>query len=92
MVGSLAASAAGLKPLSNLNNQFHESSAAADRITEMLEMPQEPLGKLGIKDKQRLGKHHESVLFKDVVFKYNKQNEPAVRYVSLSVKHGMEVM
>merc|ERR1711879_600802 len=36
---ALAASAAGIKPLSNLNNQLHESSAAADRITEMLAMP-----------------------------------------------------
>lgn len=88
---ALAASAAGLKPLSNLNNQFHESSAAADRITEMLNMPQEPLGKLGIDHKLRLDNHQQSIEFNNVVFKYNKQNEPAIKSINLHVKHGMVV-
>jgi ABC-type multidrug transport system fused ATPase/permease subunit len=88
---ALAASAAGLKPLSNLNNQFHESSAAADRITEMLDMPQEPLGKLGAQNKLRLPNHTQSVTFKDITFTYSRQTEPALKSISLEVNHGMEI-
>jgi ABC-type multidrug transport system fused ATPase/permease subunit len=87
---ALGASAAGLKPLSNLNNQLHESAAAADRITEMLGMPQEPLGVIA-KDLPALPRHKESVEFKHVSFTYDSQNKPAVHDISLSFSHGMEV-
>ncbi|HAI12795.1 MAG TPA: ABC transporter ATP-binding protein [Phycisphaerales bacterium] len=87
---ALAASAAGIKPLSNLNNQLHESSAAADRITEMLAMPQEPLG-ISAKNLPALPKHQQSVEFKNISFTYLSQDNPAITDISLSVKHGMEV-
>ncbi|MAX23011.1 MAG: hypothetical protein CMJ19_00790 [Phycisphaeraceae bacterium] len=87
---ALAVSAAGLKPLSNLNNQLHESSAAADRITDMLEMPQEPLG-IQAKNLPALAKHHESVAFENISFTYESQANPALSNISLSIQHGMEV-
>ncbi|MBL4701130.1 MAG: ABC transporter ATP-binding protein, partial [Phycisphaeraceae bacterium] len=88
---ALAASAAGLKPLSNLNNQLHESSAAADRITEMLDMPGEPLGKKGDPNLPKLPTHRQSVQFKDVQFTYPNQDKPALTGINLTVSHGMEV-
>lgn len=88
---ALAASAAGLKPLSNLNNQLHESAAAADRITEMLSMPQEPLGISGTGEYPKLPAHGQSVVFSDVSFTYPAQDKPALDRINLSVSHGMEV-
>ncbi len=87
---ALGASAAGLKPLSNLNNQLHESAAAADRITEMLAMPQEPLG-IHAKDLPALPRHKTSVQFDNVAFTYASQDNPAIEHINLTIEHGMEV-
>ena len=88
---ALGASAAGLKPLSNLNSQFNESAAAAERITELLNLPQEPLGKQGNKQRPILPPHRQSVEFKDISFTYPNQDSPALTNINLSIQHGMEV-
>jgi len=79
-----------IKPLSNLNNQLHESTAAARRVFGVLNLPVEPVGiKTGL-TKPPLPRHRTSVEFSDIVFTYPGKEEPALRSVSLSVKHGME--
>lgn len=89
---ALGASAAGLKPISNLNNQIHESAAAAERITELMEIDQEPLGKLATQEpKPQLPSHQQSVTFNDIHYTYPNQDLPALKGISLDVKYGMEV-
>lgn len=91
VLAALAMSAAGMKPVANISNQLHESSAAASRITEMLEMPQEPLGLQHQSNLKRLPNHHQSIQFKDIGFTYPNQNLPALKNINLTVSHGMEV-
>ena len=76
---ALGLSAAGMKPLSNINNQMHESSAAASRITEMLEMPQEPLGLQNKSNLKRLPNHNQSIQFKDIGFTYPIRIHPRLK-------------
>ncbi len=87
----LAASATAVKPLSNVNNQLYESSAAADRISEMLEADQEPSSHEDARQYPLLKRHRQSVTFEKVSYTYPTQDRPAIENISLSIKHGMEV-
>ncbi|MCC6580001.1 MAG: ABC transporter ATP-binding protein [Phycisphaeraceae bacterium] len=91
VLGMLAAAAGAIKPLSNLHNQLHESSVAADRIKEVMSLPVEPRGKYRIPDEKALPRHHQGVDFKSVTFAYSGSRKPAVRDLSLHIDFGSEV-
>jgi len=83
----LGASANSFRQLTGLNNTLQEASAAADNITEVLDMPVES-GPQGADSKRKLPRHRASVEFDHVTFTYPEAKEPALRDVSLKVPHG----
>ncbi len=90
VLAALGASAASLKPISNLNNELQESSAAATRVIEAMQIPVEPTG-VEARSKPVLPRHQRRVAFESVWFSYPGQDTPALRDVSLTVQHGQTV-
>lgn len=88
---ALGASAASLKPVSELNNQLQESAAAAARMIEVMEIPVEPIGRAAGAGKPILKPHRQEIAFEDIGFTYPGQVAPAVQGVSLRVRHGQTV-
>jgi subfamily B ATP-binding cassette protein MsbA len=85
---ALGAAGASLKPLTGLINEIQASSAAAQRLAELLD--EEP--ETGHNTKlPKLPRHVESVEFDRVSFTYPGANRPALREVNLKVCHGERV-
>ncbi len=83
----LAVSASTFRPLANLNNRLHGAFAAADRVSQLLELPTEQGG-----DRlPTLPRHTRSVRFERVTYHYPGQERPAVDDVDLAVDHGATV-
>ncbi len=85
---SLGASAATLKPLSNLNNQLQESRAAAGRVLEILTIPVEPSGQEPGSLMRPLARHERDLVFDGVTVTYPDADRPAVERVALQIQHG----
>ena len=90
VLAALGAAAASLKPISNLNNQFYEASAAAARVMEAMQIPIEPTA-AGSRALPLLPRHHQDVTFESVTFQYPGGESPAVMDVSLHARHGQTV-
>ncbi len=74
-----------IKELSSVNNRIQESSAAGDRIFEVLDTA--PI----IKDNEKsvsIEKFQRSIVFKDVYFYYEDSIEPVLNNISFSVNKG----
>jgi ABC-type multidrug transport system fused ATPase/permease subunit len=85
---ALGAAGASLKPLTGLINEIQASSAAAQRLAELLD--EEP--ETGHNTKlPKLARHTESVEFDRVRFTYPGANHAALRDVSLRLRHGERV-
>lgn len=75
-----------VKELSSVNNRIQESSAAADRIFEILDT--EP----GIKNSNspvEVKRFNDKIVFENVSFLYDDSEEPVLDGINLEVKHGM---
>ena len=82
-----------VKPLSNLNNDLQEAGAAATRIKEVLDTPLEPNTReaRAADPAPPLGRHHQSITFERVQYRYPGAEEPAVDGVDLHITHGQSV-
>jgi ABC-type multidrug transport system fused ATPase/permease subunit len=85
----LALAAGAFKPLSNLNNDLQEASAAAERVQEVMELPVEATVHHGNRTRgKRLPAHRQSVELRNVTFSYPNTSEPALREINLAVNYG----
>jgi subfamily B ATP-binding cassette protein MsbA len=74
-----------VKELSSVNNRIQESSAAADRIFEILDT--EP----GIKNAEypkSVNAFKDDIVFQNVIFKYEDSDEPVLDNINLQVERG----
>ncbi|MEM1099418.1 MAG: ABC transporter ATP-binding protein, partial [Planctomycetota bacterium] len=88
---ALGIAGASVKPLANLNNDLQEAGAAATRIREVLESPVEPnlRGTFDDPDAGReLPRHHRSITFDNICYRYPGAHEDAIHHVSLELPHG----
>ncbi len=85
---ALGAAGASLKPLTGLINEVQASSAAAQRLRELMAMEPEP----GHSNKlPKLPRHTKSVELDRVTFTYPGATRPALREVSITINHGERV-
>lgn len=87
-LAALFAAGASLKPLSGLVADIQVSAAAAERLMELLRRPLEPGHGPRLPG---LPRHAESIEFDRVTFTYPGAGEPALRRVSLRIRHGERV-
>jgi ATP-binding cassette, subfamily B, bacterial MsbA len=77
-----------IKELSNINNRIQESSAAADRVFEILDI--EPKIK-NIENPVRIDELKNSFKFENVSFMYDDSDEPVLSNINLEIKKGQVV-
>jgi ABC-type multidrug transport system fused ATPase/permease subunit len=63
--------------------QIQAAEAPAERLQEIFTTPLEDEV-----EREPLNKHHKSIVFEGVTFRYENSNEPSISNVSLSIKHG----
>jgi ABC-type multidrug transport system fused ATPase/permease subunit len=85
---ALGAAGASLKPITGLLNEIQASSAAAQRLQELMGLEPEAGHDSRL---PKLGRHAESVELDHVTFTYPGANRPALRDVSLRIRHGERV-
>ncbi|MEL7087600.1 MAG: ATP-binding cassette domain-containing protein, partial [Planctomycetota bacterium] len=88
---ALGIAGASVKPLANLNNDLQEAGAAATRVREVLDAPVEPNLRGSFDDPdigEELPRHHESIVFDRVGYRYPGAHEDSLRNVSLELPHG----
>ena len=85
---ALGAAGASLKPITGLINEIQASSAAAQRLAELLDHEPETGHNTRL---PKLARHTESVEFDRVRFTYPGANHAALRDVTLTVRHGERV-
>ncbi|MEX0886674.1 MAG: ABC transporter ATP-binding protein [Phycisphaeraceae bacterium] len=90
----LAMAGNSVRPLARLNNDLQESAAAAERVAEVMTLPVESnvrRRRAGAGRGRALARHHTSVRFEGVTYRYPDQPEPAVCNVSMAVQHEQKV-
>jgi len=87
-LAGLAIAGAALRPLTGIVNDIQQSTAAAQRVLELLEEPPEPGLERG---RPELPRHHDSIRFDGVVFTYPGAERPSLDGIELSVRHGETV-
>jgi len=88
VIGALAVAGAQLKPLATLWNDVQQSSGAATRLRELMEMkPESPRGG-GV---ARLARHEREIEFRGVSLTYPGAQAAALRDVKLSVPAGSTI-
>lgn len=85
---ALGAAGASLRPLTQIATDVHESAAAADRLTELLQIDVEE-SRDG--DRQRLDEHRETISFVGVTLTYPNADQPALNGVDLTIDAGQTV-
>ena len=80
---ALGAAGASLKPLTGFANDIQQSSAAADRLSELMKAAPEPGHDHRL---PKLPRHHESIEFKNVSLTYPGAERPALREVSFRLE------
>ncbi|NBC10293.1 MAG: ATP-binding cassette domain-containing protein [Planctomycetes bacterium] len=86
----LGAAGAAMRPLANLNNDLQEASAGAVRLREILTYPVERHARHS-QTLTALPRHHESVRFEEVRYRYPRAENDALDGVSLEVPFGQTV-
>lgn len=85
---ALGAAGASLKPLTGFANDIQQSSAAAERLSELMRAPPEPGHDHSL---PKLPRHAVSIEFKDVWLTYPGSDRPALRGINLTIRHGLTV-
>ncbi|MFA9476771.1 ABC transporter ATP-binding protein [Phycisphaerales bacterium AB-hyl4] len=89
---ALGAAGGSFRPLANINNDLQESSAAARRIREVLDLPVEANTLRGEdRHAEPLPRHSREVHFDHVSYRYPNADRFAVHQVDLHVKHGQTI-
>ena len=76
-----------VRKLAKVTMRFSESDAAAKRIFDLQEQPEEP----AVHNAPTLPRHSRSVVFEDVSFRYPNAAVDAVRNVTLNIRAGQNV-
>ena len=84
---ALGVAGSALKPVTGLLNDIQQSSAAADRIVQLMGTPEEP-GHGGLPP---LGRHAVSIEFAGVGVTYPGASGPALQGVDLAIERGQVV-
>jgi len=87
VLGSLALAGASLKPISRIIQKFYIAAAAAQRLDEIFAIEPEPDADVG----HAIGRHADSIEFRDIVFRYKDAPAPSIDGVSLTIEHGETV-
>lgn len=87
----LAAAGRSLKMIGNLNNTIASAGAAAERVFEVIDLKEEPIGLAARRDLPQLPQHEKTVHFDQVSYAYPGQDHPAVNDVNLNVPFGHTV-
>jgi len=74
-----------IKELSSVNNRIQESSAAGDRIFEIIDKNPEIAD---VANPVRISKFNQSIVFEDVSFHYDDSDELILKNISFEVKKG----
>jgi len=74
-----------IKELSSVNNRIQESSAAGDRVFEIIDAEPEPADKEGT---EQISELRESIELRDLSFKYDPDGEYILSGISFTVKKG----
>jgi ABC-type multidrug transport system fused ATPase/permease subunit len=84
-LASLGVAGGSLKPLTGLLNDIQAASAPAERILEIVTIPAE-----GVRERElpTLPRHHASIEFEGVRFRYEGADRDALRGVDLRIAHG----
>ncbi len=92
VLAMLGFAASGVKPVSNLNSTLHESAAAAERLSEMLDLPiEETLEDRRSRRFVTLPAHSQSIVFDGAGYKYQGQDRLAVADANLHVRFGQTI-
>ena len=84
-LASLGVAGGSLKPLTGLLNYIQAASAPAERILEIVTIPAEGVRERGLPS---LPRHHASIEFEGVRFRYEGADRDALRGVDLRIAHG----
>ncbi len=86
----LAVAGDTLKPLTKVAQEIQASEAAAVRVDEVIGAEPEPFHLFidHARKRRKIGRHHESIEFRDVSFRYPEAESPAIRDVNLRIEHG----
>ncbi len=76
-----------IRKLAKVSMRFQQAEAAAKRIFELRDTPHEP----HVIDAPALGRHRESIEFRDVSYRYPSAAEDAVKHATLRVQAGQTV-
>ncbi len=76
-----------VRKLAKVSMRFQASDAAAQRIFELLDSPEEP----HVPNAITLPRHSKSIEFRDVTFRYPSAATDAVKSVSLTIRAGQTV-
>lgn len=87
-LGLLAGAAAGLKPVTQLNNVIHQADPAAQRILEAITLETEPSRFDKTNPGVALARHHQSLAFEQVSYHYPDTEARALDGVTLYVEAG----
>lgn len=88
VLAALGAAAAQIKPLTGFMNDIQQASAAASRLDGLLRLPVEPGHSSTL---PKLPRPENTIAFDDVALTYAGASQPALRGVSLTIRHGMTV-
>lgn len=85
---ALGAAGASLKPLTGFANDIQQSSAAADRLAELMRAAPETGHDHRL---PKLPRHTSTIEFRDVTLTYPGAERPALSNVNFTVRHGQTV-
>lgn len=85
-IGSLAVAGGSLRPLAGLVTEIQAAEAPASRLMSLLDSEAEEES-----SKPVLGRHKESIEFREVSFTYENADTPAIQNLSINIKHGQRV-
>ncbi|HEV8130193.1 MAG TPA: ABC transporter ATP-binding protein [Acidobacteriota bacterium] len=85
---ALTAAAQSLKPLARLSQELAEAGAAAARLMEVIELPNERVDRSEV---PLLPRHCRNITFQSVSFWYPGRDQAAIRGLTLTVRYGQTV-
>ncbi|MFQ5424951.1 MAG: ABC transporter ATP-binding protein [Phycisphaerae bacterium] len=88
LAGLMAAMFDPIRKMSNMYNRIQRANAAAERVFEILEAPEE---ETDARKKTALPPLEKSIEFRDVRFTYPGADAPAIDGVNLTIRHGERI-
>jgi ABC-type multidrug transport system fused ATPase/permease subunit len=87
LMACLAAMFDPVRKLAKVATRFQRADAAAKRIFDLQDTPQE----VRRQKAPKLPRHSQSIRFRNICFRYPNAEDDALRYVNLDIEHGQTV-